>query len=80
MRFTTWKELLKEEMKRQGESGKPLEGCNQSDDRMRGAFGNHWEKPDGEFIAWTETRNYFNVKKNGLTIVKSESRISDEVY
>jgi hypothetical protein len=75
MQFVTWKILLKTEMARQGESDEILKGCNQSDDRMRGAFGNHWDKPDGEFIAWTEKRNYFNVKENGLTVVRSEARV-----
>lgn len=75
MRFTSWKELLKEEMKRQGEDGKPLKGCNKSDNEMRGIFLPDWKKEEGEFIAWTETRNYFNVKENELTVVKSEPRI-----
>jgi hypothetical protein len=75
MEFVTWKILLKAEMSRQGETGAVLKGCNQSDDRMRGAFGNHWDKKDGEFIAWTEGRNYFNVKENGLTVVRSEARV-----
>lgn len=78
MEFVTWKQLLKAEMEKHGEfhfAGNPLKGCNQSDDRMRGAFGNHWEKKDGEFIAWTEKRNYFNVKENGLTVVRSEVRV-----
>ena len=78
MRFTTWKELLKEEMFIQNESGITLKGCNLSDIKMLGCFGQHWDKKEGELVAWTKERNYFSTKENGLNVVKSEKRIKKE--
>lgn len=74
MRFTSWKELLKEEMKRQGESGKRLKGCNQSDIGMLAVFGTHWKLSANKLTAWTEDRVYFSVTENDIVKVKSTKR------
>jgi len=74
MEFRSWKELLKEEMKRQGESGKQLKGCNQSDIGMLAVFGTHWNIPSNKLTAWTKDRIYFSITENNVVKVKSVKR------